>query len=77
MSRGGRSISVVDHIFDKLIHIKLPEILKNSYLTELYQKKHDEMVQFALKHAPNGYVDYKKDLMKEYELHGKEWENLE
>jgi hypothetical protein len=40
MAKGGKSVSVIDHIFDKLIHIKLPEIIKNPYLIELYNKKH-------------------------------------
>lgn len=39
MQRGGHSISVVDHIFDKLIHIKLPSEIANHFLVELYQQK--------------------------------------
>jgi hypothetical protein len=39
MQRGGQSISVVDHIFDKLVHIKLPSEITNRFLVELYQQK--------------------------------------
>lgn len=30
MSKGGRSDSVIDHMFDKILHIKLP--IHNKYL---------------------------------------------
>lgn len=39
MQRGGHSISVVDHIFDKLVHIKLPSEITNRFLVELYHQK--------------------------------------
>jgi hypothetical protein len=44
MQRGGHSISVVDHIFDKLMHIKLPSEITNRFLVELYRQKQSEMV---------------------------------
>ena len=39
MQRGGRSVSVVDHIFDKLVHIKLPSEISNRFLMDLYEQK--------------------------------------
>jgi len=58
MNNGGGSKSVVDHVFDKLIHIRLPSIITSPSLINLYDTKTQEMIDFVLKHAQNGYVDY-------------------
>ena len=54
----GFSISVIDHFFDKLIHIGLPKEITNPFMRNLYQKKQQEMIDFVVKHAKKGYVDY-------------------
>ncbi len=56
--RTGESLSIIDHFYDKLVHIKLPREVNNSFLVQLYESKHLEMVDFVLKHAQSGYVHY-------------------
>lgn len=73
MERGGKSISVVDHIFDKLVHIRLPEQITNPELVALYRTKHEQMAEFVLKHAKEGYEHYEEDLLVQKDLYGKEW----
>ena len=48
----------MDHFFDKLVHIRLPAYIQNVYLIDMYKRKHDEMVEFILKHAKDGYKYY-------------------
>jgi hypothetical protein len=74
--KNGFSQSAVDHFFDKLVHIRLPAYMQNVYLIELYQRKHNEMVEFILKHAKDGYQRFEEDLLREYEVNGRKWENL-
>jgi len=56
--KSGNSKTVVDHFFDKLVHISLPGYVQNSYLIDLYRAKHEEMVHFIIRQAANDYRDY-------------------
>lgn len=47
----GKSKSLVDHFFDKLVHIALPKEINNPFLESFYQTKQKEMVNFVLEHA--------------------------
>ncbi len=73
MERGGRSATVVDHFFDKLFHIRLPAQLANPELLRLYRAKHQEMVEFLLRHAKDGYLHYEQELLAEGKLRANEW----
>lgn len=64
MERGGKSESVIDHMFDKILHIKLPEQISNSYLEQLYGQGHEYVVDFLLEHAKTGYQYAQKDLLE-------------
>lgn len=59
----GYSKSVVDHFFDKLIHIKLPKQITNPYLINLYQVKLDEMIEFVIENARENYNNYENNLV--------------
>jgi hypothetical protein len=64
--KSGHSKTVVDHFFDKLVHIRLPTYIENSFLIDMFKRKHYEMVYFIIKHAKNDYKDYEQDLIYEY-----------
>ena len=55
-------MSVIDHMFDKILHIKLP--LQNLYLESLYQLGNQYVVDFILLHSQNGYVNAQDDLLQ-------------
>lgn len=47
---GTKSVSVIDHFYDKLLHIGKPEYLKsgNAYILRTAEKYHDNMVRYVL-----------------------------
>jgi hypothetical protein len=63
IERGGKSDSVIDHMFDKILHIKLPEVIFNSYLEKLYNEGHEYIVDFILQHSQTGYENVQKDML--------------
>lgn len=60
----GFSKSVVDHFFDKLIHIKLPPEITNKFLINLYSAKLYEMTEFIIENAKYNYKNYEDNLLK-------------
>ncbi len=54
------SVSMIDHFYDKLLHITSPEvvgILKNPYLTKEAHERHSYVVQIALQFGKTGTID--------------------
>ena len=60
----GFSISLVDHFFDKLIHIELPKEINQGFLKDFYWKKKKEMIDFVVEHSKTDYVNYKDRLLE-------------
>lgn len=52
---GIKSLSLIDHFYDKLLHIGKPECLKsgNAYILEMAKTYHDNMVQYVLNYWVN------------------------
>ena len=51
----GFSKSTIDHFFDKLIHISLPEEMKNEFIQQFYLKKKKQMIDYVIRHAKTNY----------------------
>jgi hypothetical protein len=60
----GYSRTVVDHFFDKLIHISLPKEIENPFLRQFYLEKQLEMVNFVVDAAKDDYANYEDNLVK-------------
>ncbi len=57
-------MAVIDHMFDKILHIKLPSEISNSYLEKLYQSGHQYVINYINKHSISGYINAKEDLLE-------------
>ena len=71
MKRGGKSISFIDHIYDKLLHLELPKYITNSYLNLHYEKGKQEIIDFVLRNAGNNFENAEKDYKLKRDRHGR------
>lgn len=55
MKRGGKSESFIDHIYDKLYHLSLPEFITNPYLNFCYQEGKKCIADFVIRHSGNNF----------------------
>jgi len=51
MSRGGKSASFIDHIYDKLLHLKAPKFINNPYILNKYESGKKDIADFVLKQS--------------------------
>ena len=59
MDRGGTSESMIDHYYDKLLHIARPprEIVRNPYLERMAESSAQPLVEVCLRFGRTGMVD--------------------
>lgn len=63
----GQSASMVDHYFDKLLHLAAPIVESQfSTLAKLALEKHDEMLRVVLADRPNGLYEILIDVIDQF-----------
>jgi len=57
--RGGQSMDMISHYYDKLLHIALPpsDIVRNRYLEQMQQESVVELVEVCIRFGKYGQVD--------------------
>ncbi len=62
MSRGGKSASFIDHIYDKLLHLKAPKFINNPYILNKYESGKKDIADFVLKQSKQNFENVEKDI---------------